>query len=417
MRRVYFDNAATSFPKPPQVVAAVRRCMTQLGASPGRGAYAEAREAAALMLQCRRSIAQLIGAGTDRPEQVVFTLNTSDALNLAIRGVLLAPSSRRSKTSGDGTSGGSGGSGGHVVTTHFDHNSVLRPLNALTERDPDITQTRVPCDPTTGLVDPDDIRRAIRPQTRLIALVHGSNVTGTLQPIDAVGRIAREHGILFCVDAAQTLGHVPIDVGRTPIDLLAAPGHKGLLGPLGTGVLWIRPGVESRMVTIREGGTGSVSERDVQPDFMPDRFEPGSHNAPGIAGLAEGVRWILDRGIDELWQQERQLMRVMLDALEDCDGVTLYGPRGMDDRCGVFSVRVNGYDDPLALSAALEQQFGLLTRSGIHCAPLAHRTLGTDTRGGTTRFSFGPFLTDDDVRLAGDALRRLSGAASRVAPV
>lgn len=398
MRRIYFDNAATSFPKPPAVLEAMTRYATQLGASPGRGAYAEAKESATLLQRCRERLCRLIAADPRRAEQVIFTLNTSDALNLAIRGVVLARSGPR-----------------HVITTAFDHNSVLRPFNALCERDPEVTQTRVACDPSTGLVDPNDIRKAIRPDTCLIAVVHGSNVTGTMQPIDAVGRIAREHGVLFCVDAAQTLGHVPIDVNQTAIDLLAAPGHKGLLGPLGTGVLWIRPGVEQQMTTIREGGTGSVSELDVQPTFLPDRFEPGSHNAIGIVGLSEGVKWILDRGVASLWEHEQRLTRAMLDALGDCEGLTLYGPATSADRCGVFSVRLEGYDDPVALSVALEERHGLLTRSGIHCAPRAHRTLGTDALGGTTRFSVGPFVTEDDVRYAGEALRELAGAASRVA--
>lgn len=388
--RIYFDNAATSFPKPPAVLEAMGRYATDLGASPGRGAYEEAKESAALLRRCRARVCELIGADIDRSEQLIFTLNTTDSLNLAIRGLALARRGRR-----------------HLITTDFDHNSVLRPFNALCAADPDITQTRVPCDPATGLIDPQDVAGAITPQTCLIAMVHGSNVTGTMQPIDAVGAIARERGVPFVVDAAQTLGHVPIDVSKQPIDMLAAPGHKGLLGPLGTGVLWIRPGLEGRMVSIREGGTGSVSERDTQPDFLPDRFEPGSHNAIGIIGLSEGVAWLLEEGVERIWRQERALMKIMLDGLGDCEGLRLYGPATMENRCGVFSVRIEGFDDPLDLSAALERQFGLLTRSGIHCAPRAHRTLGTDSLGGATRFSLGPFLTGDDVRFATGALRQL----------
>lgn len=392
-RRLYMDNAATSFPKPPAVHEAMMRFATELGASPGRGAYAEAQEAGRLMLECRRRICRLMGADESRPEHVIFTLNTTDALNLAIRGVLLAPSTADK---------------GHVITTWMDHNSVLRPYNALADQI-GVEQTRVECDPTTGLVDPDGIRRAIRPDTQLIALVHGSNVTGTLQPIREVGRIAREHDVPFLVDAAQTLGHYPVSVEDDFIDLLAFPGHKGLLGPLGTGGLWIRPGVERRMTTVREGGTGSISERDTQPDFLPDRFEPGSHNAIGIIGLSEGVQWILDKGVDELWRHEQALMRTFLGALDEGElpGLKVYGPQGVRDRCAVFSVSVDGFREPQLLSDALEQQFGILTRSGLHCAPLAHRTFGSHDRGGMTRLSFGPFLTVQDVRYAADALGQL----------
>jgi len=366
------------------------RFATELGASPGRGAYAESREAGALLDECRKRINRLIH-GED-PRHVIFTLNASDALNLAIRGVLRP--------------------GDHVITTWMEHNSVLRPLNRLAEVH-GIEQTRIECDPSTGLVDPDDIARAIRPSTRLIALVHGSNVTGTLQPITDVGRIAREHDITFVVDAAQSIGHVPIDVQSSAVDLLAFPGHKGLLGPLGTGALYIRPGIEARMQTIREGGTGSVSDLDVQPGFLPDRFEPGSHNAIGLIGLSAGVAWLLERGVESLWQHERELTELMTSGLRELPGVTLYGPRGCEHRTGVFSIRIEGIREPQALSDRLEAEFGLLTRSGLHCAPLAHRTIGTAALGGTTRLSFGPFLTRADVERALQGLAAVAKSGSR----
>ncbi len=383
-QQLYMDNAATSFPKPPAVIGAMSRFATQVGASPGRGAYAQAQEAGQLLHQCRERINTLIHG--ENPEHVVFTLNTTDALNMAIRG-LVQP-------------------GDHVITTWLDHNSVLRPLNALIDQI-GLEQTRVPCDPRTGLVDPDDIAKTITPRTKLIAVVHGSNVTGTLQPIAEIGRIARQHDIPLLVDAAQTVGHVPIDVQADCIDLLAFPGHKGLLGPLGTGGLYIRPGVEKRMQTYREGGTGSASDSDTQPTFMPDRFEPGSHNAIGIVGLSEAVAWILDQTVQKLWRHEQSLIRAMIAGLSDTGqmpGLTYYGPQGVKDRCGVFSVRVEGFNDPQALSDLLEREYGILTRSGIHCAPLAHKTFGTHALGGMTRFSFGPFLTVQEVQYACDAL-------------
>lgn len=383
-RRIYLDNSATSFPKPDAVHEAMIHYARDVGASAGRGAYREALESAETIARCRGLLARLLNAS--RPESLIFTLNATDSLNLAIKG-LLRP-------------------GDHAITTWMDHNSVLRPLNALQDRI-GVTTTFVPCDSETGLVDPEVIRRAIQPKTRLITVVHASNVTGTVQPIAEIGRTAREHGIPFVVDAAQSVGHVPVDVEALPVDAMAFPGHKALLGPLGTGVLYIRPGFEERLETLREGGTGSVSEQVYQPEFLPDRYESGSHNAIGIAGLAAGVAYLLDRGIDTLRRHEEGFCERFMAEVGAMEHVTLFGPRRMADRVGVFSIRVDGYE-PAELSAALEAGFGVLTRSGLHCAPLAHRTIGTYDRGGTTRLSFGPFVTEDDVTEAIRAIGELS---------
>ncbi len=345
-----------------------------------------------MIVECRQRLNRLFHG--ERAEHFIFTLNCSDALNLAIKG-LVDPYIK-----------------GHAICTHIDHNSILRPLRAIEERGW-ATTTRVPVDSITGLVDPADIRRAIRPDTRLIAITHVSNVTGTIQPIREIGQIAREAGIPFIVDAAQSAGHVPIDVRADCIDLLAAPGHKGLLGPLGTGFLYIRPGIEKRLATIKEGGTGSISELDRQPDFLPDKYESGSHNAIGLIGLSQGVKWVADQTVQKLFDHDLDLVRTFLEGIADIDGLTYYGPRGVKNRVGVFSVRVGGYD-PHELSAALESTFGILTRSGIHCAPLAHEAIGTAALGGTTRLSFGPFLSKQDVKFATDALAEV--AAAQVEP-
>lgn len=387
------DNAATSFPKPKAVMDAMTRYATELGASAGRGAYHEAVETAALIATCRQRLNTLFNG--ENPNHFVFTLNCSGALNMAIKG-LIDPRGNSAEQ--------------HAIGTWIDHNSILRPLKSL-ENAGCCEVTRVPVDARTGLVDPDEIRRAIRPTTKLIAVTHASNVTGTVQPIREIGRIAREHNIPFVVDAAQSAGHIPVDVQADFIDLLAAPGHKALLGPLGTGLLYIRPGIEKILRTTQEGGTGSVSEEDTQPDFMPDKYEPGSHNAIGIAGLSEGVQWILNEGIDTLKEHDLDLVRVFIDGVSGIEGLTYYGPQGVRDRLGVFSVHIDGYD-PNELAMVLESNYGILTRPGLHCAPLAHQILGTIQFGGTTRFSFSPFLSKQDVKYATDALAEI--AMSRV---
>ncbi len=393
--RLYLDNAATSFPKAPGVYEAMLRYGQTIGASPGRGSYREARQGAAVLGECRRLIARLINA--QNPDHVVFTLNTSDALNLAIKGIVF----HRLRTDPDERI--------HVVTTAMDHNSVLRPLNALAAMLPGMFKwTRVPVD-EEGIADPADIAAAITRDTALVAIVHASNATGAIQPIADVGRACRSKGVPLLVDAAQSVGHLPVDVARDAIDLLAFPGHKGLLGPLGTGGLWIAPGMEDRMDPLREGGTGSRSEHDTQPADLPDKYEPGSHNTVGMAGLIEGVRYVLDRGIDALRAHEVSLIERFIAGLDETPGVRLIGPRNPQRRVAVFSLVFDG-TDPHEVAEKLEHDHGLLVRAGLHCAPGAHESMGTTDLGGTVRLSFGPFTTAADVE------RALAGIA-QVAPV
>ena len=385
VRRLYMDNSATSFPKPPAVLEAMTRYATTLGASAGRGMYLEAIETGRLITECRRRLCKLFHG--ERPEHFIFTLNCSGALNLAVKG-MVDPSRRY-----------------HAICTHIDHNSILRQIHALADGGL-IEPTRIPVD-QNGLLDPDEIRRAIRPDTRFVAVTHASNVTGTLQPIREIGHICRERGVTFIVDAAQSAGHVPIDVQADCIDLLAAPGHKGLFGPQGTGLLYIRPGIENILRPFIQGGTGSISEQDRQPDFLPDKYEPGSHNAIGLAGLSAGVQWILDQGIEKLRQREVDLVRMFIDGAGSIDGLRYFGPQGVRNRIGVFSVRLEGYE-PVELAAVLESHYGVLTRPGLHCAPLIHEAIGTRLIGGATRFSFGPFLSVQDVKYATDALAEIA---------
>jgi len=389
MRRVYMDNSATSFPKPDAVMAAMVDFARDCGASAGRGAYAEARACEQIIRVCRERVARLINA--ESPERIVFAMNCSEALSIVIRGLLNAAPA-----------------GSHAITTAMEHNSVLRPLNALRQQtglDPEF----IACNPATGLVDPSDISRAIRPTTRLIACVHVSNVTGTIQPIEDVVRIAREAHVPSVIDAAQSAGHVEIDVQALDADFVAFPGHKGLMGPSGTGVLYIRPGMEEHLPTMKEGGTGTISEQPVQPATMPDKYEIGSHNAIGLAGLSEGVAWVLAKGVAELRAHEMSLCKLMSELAGGVEHLRVYGPQNLQDRAGVFSMNIDGMN-PGELAELLERDFGILTRSGVHCAPLAHETIGSYPTG-TCRLSFGPFTTDDDVRYAADALAKIAQKA------
>lgn len=386
--RLYADNAATSFPKPPEVFKAMRVYAETLGASAGRGAYREALATGEILDECRRRLADWIGA--EEPARIVFTMNCSGALNLAVKGWLR--------------------SGDHVVTTTMEHNSVLRPLHALADT-ASVEADFVEADHRTGLVDPDDLFRAVRRNTRLIAVVHGSNVTGSLQPIAQIGREARRRDIPLLVDAAQTAGHMPIDVRAMCVDFLAVPGHKGLMGPLGTGALYIRPGFEARLRPLMEGGTGSVSERPVQPEFMPDKFEPGSHNAIGLADLSAALGWLASEGAEALRAHDLALSARFLDRVADAPGLRVYGPDNPHDRVAVFSVGIEGMSSA-DLAASLEREFGILTRPGLHCAPFAHRTIRTDRFGGTTRLSFGAYNTLDDVDRCAGALAKLASACA-----
>lgn len=385
LRRIYLDNAATSFPKPESVYAAMDDYNRRNGAAIGRGAYRSAVEATAVVQRCRKKIADLLGA--EGPERIVFTFNGTDSLNLALHGIL----SR----------------GDHVITSVMEHNSVARPLSDLRTK-LGVEVTRIGAD-ATGMIDAAEIKRALRPNTKLIALIHASNVTGTIQPVAEAGKIAREAGVLFLVDAAQTAGHLPINLRESPVDLLACPGHKGLMGPLGTGVLYLRAGVEKRLASWRQGGTGTRSEDDVQPESLPDKYESGNHNAPGLAGLEAAVSWLLARGVASIHQHEQALVHELQDGLSGVSGLCVYGPESLHDRVGVVSIARDGFD-PQDVAAILDQNFGIETRAGLHCAPGAHRAIGSFETGGTVRLSVGPFTTSEEIATAIDAVCQIAGA-------
>ncbi len=385
--RTYLDNAATSWPKPEAVWLAVDDYQRRLGAPSGRGTYHEAAEVERLVSQCRQQVAALVG-GED-PRRIIFTSNGTDSLNLALHG-LLRP-------------------GDHVITSVCEHNSVLRPLRHWQDRG-DVRVTYVRCD-GAGYVDPDDVRQAIQPRTRLIALLHASNVTGAVQPLAEVGAIAGEHDVLFLVDAAQSLGHLPVDVAELGCDLLAAPGHKGLYSPLGTGLLYVGSGVEAELVPTRQGGTGTRSDEDIQPTTLPDRYESGNHNVPGIVGLNAGVAEVQRRGLPAIDEHDRQLIERLLAGLAEIRGITLYGPTSWQSgkRVGVVSFNLDGFE-PQELAALLDSARSIQVRAGIHCAPRMHQALGTSPRG-TVRFSVGIFNTVEDIELALSVLREIAWSA------
>jgi len=385
MSRCYLDNAATSWPKPEGVLAAMDHFHRELGVAAGRGATRAASEVDSTIARCRQRAAQLLNAEVS--DRILFTFNGTDSLNVALHGALRP--------------------GDHVIASTLEHNSVLRPLSELRRRF-DIESTLIEPE-ANGKIEPTKFREALRPNTRLIALLHASNVTGVVQPIDEVGEIARQAGALMLVDAAQTAGHLPLDVRNRPIDLLACPGHKGLLGPLGTGLLYLRPGVEDHVVSVRQGGTGSRSEEDRQPDGLPDKYESGNHNAPGLFGLEAALDWLQQQAAAEQRQHELSLRSHLIDALRGVAGVRLFADDLPEESVvGVLSFVVDGFD-PQEVAAILDQDFQIQVRAGLHCAPGAHRHLGTLSNGGTVRASFGPSTTTDEVNQLAAALRSLTG--------
>ncbi len=364
----YLDNAATSWPKPECVYRAVDRFNREIGANPGRGSHRKTIEAGMLVLETRELLAGLFNVKDS--SRIVFMPNVTYALNLALKGIL--------------------NPGDHVVISSMEHNAVARPLHTLEQTGVEVSV--VQCAPD-GSLDPRGVELAVRDNTRMICMLHASNLTGTIMPVEEVGRIAKERGALFLVDAAQTAGVLPIDVEAQHIDLLAFTGHKGLLGPQGTGGLYIRPGLE--VCSLIEGGTGSLSEELSQPDFLPDRFESGTPNTPGLAGLGAGVRYLLEVGIEKVRRHEQELTELLLCGLKEIKGVTLYGPCDSRRQTAVVSLNVAGLDCG-ELCFMLDRNYGIISRSGLHCSPLAHRTIGTIKKG-TCRLSPGFFNTPEDI--------------------
>lgn len=379
--KLYLDNAATSYPKPREVHEAMNDYMINLGASPGRGSYASALDSSRIVYNCRESLCSLFNF--DKVENVVFTSNITHSLNILINGFIKE--------------------GMHVITSSMEHNSVLRPLHTLKNVlnfELDIVKAS-----SDGIINVEDIKNSIRENTKLIILTHSSNVIGTLQPLENIGLICKEKGIFFIVDSAQTAGITEVDFKKLNCNALAFTGHKGLLGPQGIGGFLIDDSFNENCSSIFVGGTGSLSSDLLQPDFLPDKFESGTLNTPGIAGLLAGVNFINSVGINTIKEKEEFLTKKLIDGLLNINDVILYGITTSSNRTSAISINFKNIDSS-EVAYTLDSEFGIMTRTGLHCAPLAHQTIGTYPSG-TLRMSLGYFNDEKDVSYTLDSLNKI----------
>ncbi|MBZ9686388.1 aminotransferase class V-fold PLP-dependent enzyme [Clostridium estertheticum] len=372
---IYLDNAATSFPKPVEVYSEVLRCMENYAANPGRSSHDMAVEASSKIMDTRKELSEIFNI--PNMFNIIFTCNATEALNMGIKGILKP--------------------GDHVISTVIEHNSVLRPLNYLNEKG--ITFTLLGVD-ENGYLNINNLKKKIRRNTKAIIINHTSNVLGTVQDIRTIGEIAKQSGIIFMVDASQSAGVIPIDVALDNIDLLAFPGHKGLYGPQGTGGLYIREGLE--LDSFKQGGTGSESFSMKQPDFLPDRFESGTLNTPGIAGLCEGIRFIRKVGIENIRKHEIMLVEYLVKELSELSYIKIYGGTDYRNRGAVVSLNIDNIDAS-EVGEFLNKK-GIAVRTGFHCAPLIHHIIGTNFRG-TVRISPGYFNSLEDIEKLINALK------------
>ncbi|NLV16773.1 MAG: aminotransferase class V-fold PLP-dependent enzyme [Syntrophomonadaceae bacterium] len=376
---LYMDNAATSYPKPESVYVAIDNFNRNMGGNPGRGSSRQALTSGSILAEAREALAALFNVDDGRC--ISFGPNVTEALNIGLKGVL--------------------NPGDHVITTSMEHNAVARPLTALSRQG--IQWTRVRCD-SAGRLDLEDMRKAIQTNTRMICTLHASNLTGTIMPIKEIGALAREHGLIFMLDSAQSAGGLPLDVKEQNIDILAFTGHKGLLGPQGIGGIYVRPGVAVR--PLKEGGTGSLSEELTHPEFMPDLLECGTPNTPGAAGLLAGVEFINEVGLDNVCRREKELTADLITGLREIKEVRLYGPLNPAEQTAVISFNIEDMDCG-DVSLRLDYEYGIVTRSGLHCAPLAHSTAGSLTRG-SCRLSPGYFTSREDIKKVVEAVYKIA---------
>ncbi len=365
---IYFDNAATSYPKPFQVPQAMDNFLRSRSANPGRGGHRMALEAGRVVLGVREQVSGLIYAG--EPEEIIFTSSATEALNLALIGGLRT--------------------GDHLVISSMEHNAVARTAYHLKGIGVEVGVVEAD---RWGMITPEDVARAIKRNTRMVAAVHASNVTGGIMPIEEIGSLCRKAGIRFLVDASQTAGVIPVNVQQAQADLLAFPGHKGLYGPPGIGVLYVGSGIE--LEPRKFGGTGSQSEDLEMPHLIPDRYEAGTLNTVGIAGLGAGIDFVQQTGMEKIAAHERELTRHLMVEIKDISRIKIYGPPNPEDRVGVVGFNIEGVDST-EVAFILDQVYGIAVRAGLHCAPLAHKTLGTLEKG-LVRVSFSIFNTHKEV--------------------
>lgn len=378
---IYFDNAATTFPKPPGMSAAMAAFQDTSAANPGRSGHHMSVEAGRVLYDTRADLASLFGVND--PLRIAFTLNATMALNIGLQGFLEI--------------------GDHVVTTSMEHNSVARPLRWL--QSTGVKLTIVSADPVTGIVDAAAILEAIGPETKLVVMTHASNVTGTIMPVAEVGAETGKRGVVLFVDAAQTAGAIPIDVESMGIDMLAFTGHKSLFGPMGTGGLYVRPGLE--LEALLRGGTGSRSEEDIQPEFMPDRLESGTPNTVGAAGLGAGLRFIEETGLGRIMAHKEDLAGRFINGIAGIDGISVYGLANGPGRLPIVALNIAGMECS-EVANRLDADYGIMVRAGLHCSPWAHKTIGTYPAG-AVRFSFGFFNTRQEIDAALAAIREIQG--------
>lgn len=379
MDYIYLDNASTSFPKAPNVASAMADYITNRGININRGSYALAYDVEDIIYTTRQRLNTLFN-GHD-PSHVIFTQNVTMSLNMVIKGLLK--------------------SGDHVLVSSMEHNAVMRPLTQLLKG---ITFDTIPCD-STGSIQMDSIEPLIRPNTVALIINHASNVCGTIQPLESIGPICKAHNLQFIVDAAQTAGVIPIDVKACHIDALCFTGHKGLLGPQGIGGIILTKEMAQTLTPLIAGGTGSFSHLETMPTHMPDAFEAGTLNLPGIIGLNEGLSYIESQGMENIHNHELALTQAFLEGLQSIDVVNIVGKQDIQDRTAVVSITIDSMD-PASIAYELESTYHIMTRVGLHCAPRAHQTLGTYPEG-TVRFSFGYANTHEDVVSALSALHRI----------
>lgn len=383
---IYLDNAATAWPKPGSVYDFMINHYRSCGVNPGRSGFDKAVEAGNIVEELRKRLTRFFGGDEDAPERLCFNYNATDALNLIIQGTL--------------------SSGDHVVTSNLEHNSVIRPINHLV-RDIGVEATFVPFD-KNGFIDPDDIKAAIKQNTKLVIINHGSNVLGTIQPLGKIGKICKESGVLFAVDTSQTAGVIPINMKEMNIDILAFTGHKALMGCTGIGGMCVRKNVDMRQT--RGGGTGVKSAYPYHLEEYPYRMEFGTPNVIGIAALYEGQNWISNEGIENIHAREMSLARKLVDGFTNIEGATVYCCDSLDNHLSTVSVNVQGMDAG-NVGIMLDVDFNIATRTGLHCAPLVHRQIGTEDDGGSVRFSIGAFNTEPHIDTAIEAVTEIAKRA------